>query len=79
MANLAAGRGTGAKHTFHHVGLLDLADSYCEAQLKQKCELIILQHVTVDNVAMLIAMATKYKTEVCSNYFSCECLLDTAV
>lgn len=45
-------------------GLLDLADSYCESQLKQKCEMLIWQQVSIENVAMLIAMATKYKTEV---------------
>lgn len=45
-------------------GLLDLAEAYCESQLKGKCELAIQQQVSVDNVAMVIAMATKYKTEV---------------
>ena len=46
------------------VGLFDLADSYCEAQLKEVCAELIWQQVSVENVAMLIAMATKYKTEV---------------
>ena len=45
-------------------GLLDLADSYCELQLKQKCEVLIWQQVSIENVAMLIAMTTKYKTKV---------------
>lgn len=47
------------------VGLLDLADSYCEVRLKEVCEELIWQQVSVENVAMLIARATKYKIEVC--------------
>lgn len=45
-------------------GVLDLADSYCEAELKKKCERLICQRVTIDNVVTLFAVAHKYKTQV---------------
>ena len=34
---------------------------YCEQQLKRRCERIIRQGITVDNVAMLYATAIKYQ------------------
>ena len=43
------------------IGVLDLANSYCEQQLKRRCERIIRQGITVDNVAMLYATAIKYQ------------------
>lgn len=43
------------------IGLLDLANSYCEQQLKRHCERIIKQGITVDNAAMLYAAAIKYE------------------
>ncbi|CAH3163860.1 unnamed protein product [Porites lobata] len=43
------------------IGLLDLANSYCETQLKRLCERIIKQGITVDNAAMLLAAALKYE------------------
>ena len=43
------------------IGLLDLANSYCELQLKRMCERIIRQGITVENVAMLYATAIKYQ------------------
>lgn len=42
------------------IGLLDLANSYCEAQLKRRCEGLIRQGITVENVAMLYATAIKF-------------------
>ena len=52
-------------HPSHtHTGLLDLATSYCEERLKEKCEEVIKHSVTVDNTAMLYEVATKYKAEV---------------
>ena len=45
------------------IGLLDLANSYCEQQLKRRCERIIRQGITVDNVAMLYATAIKYQVQ----------------
>jgi len=45
------------------IGLLDLANSYCEGQLKRRCERIIRQGITVDNVAMLYATAIKYQAK----------------
>ncbi|GIY98439.1 RCC1 and BTB domain-containing protein 1 [Caerostris extrusa] len=42
------------------IGLLDLANSYCEVQLKKHCECIIKHGITVENVAMLYAAAIKY-------------------
>ncbi|XP_077987342.1 RCC1 and BTB domain-containing protein 1-like [Glandiceps talaboti] len=45
------------------IGLLDLANSYCEHHLKQLCEGIIKQGITVENAAMLLAAATKYEAK----------------
>jgi len=45
------------------IGLLDLANSYCEQQLKRRCERIIRQGIKVDNVAMLYATAIKYQAK----------------
>jgi len=45
------------------IGLLDLANSYCEQQLKRRCERIIRQGITVHNVAMLYATAIKYQAQ----------------
>jgi len=45
------------------IGLLDLANSYCEQQLKRRCEGLIRQGITVENVAMLYATAIKYQAE----------------
>ncbi len=45
-------------------GLLDLANSYCEAALKRVCERIIKQGITIDNAAMLYAAAIKYEAKV---------------
>ena len=45
-------------------GLLDLANSYCETQLKRLCERIIKQGITVDNAAMLLAAALTYEAVV---------------
>ncbi|EDO27021.1 predicted protein, partial [Nematostella vectensis] len=44
-------------------GLLDLANSYCESHLKQLCERIIKQGITVENAAMLMAAAIKYEAK----------------
>lgn len=46
------------------IGVLELADSYCEKDLKKQCEKLIWQSVTVDNVATLMTLASKYKTSV---------------
>ena len=45
------------------LGLLDLANSYCENVLKRKCEELIRQGITVQNVAMLYATAIKYQAK----------------
>ncbi|ESO96017.1 hypothetical protein LOTGIDRAFT_214601 [Lottia gigantea] len=45
------------------IGLLDLANAYCEPALKKMCELIIKQGITVDNVAMLYAAAIKFEAK----------------
>lgn len=42
------------------IGLLDLSNAYCEVLLKSKCEAIISQGISVENVAMLYAAAIKY-------------------
>ncbi|KAL5005406.1 hypothetical protein ScPMuIL_018862 [Solemya velum] len=43
------------------IGLLDLANAYCELPLKKNCEQIIKQGITVDNVAMLYAASIKFE------------------
>lgn len=44
--------------------LLDLANSYCEFHLKNRCEQIITQGITVENAAMLYATAISYQAKV---------------
>lgn len=44
----------------NNIGLLDLADSYCEARLKKICENLIKKSVAVENVSSLLAAAVKY-------------------
>ena len=51
-----------------YIGLLDLADSYCEKQLKRMCERFLWQTVSVNNVTPLITVADKYKAEVNETY-----------
>ena len=53
------------------LGLLDLADSYCEMELKKRCERLLRQRVSTDNVAVFLAVAAKYKAEVCSTCAQC--------
>ena len=53
------------------LGLLDLADSYCEMELKKRCERLLRQRVSTDNVAVFLAVAAKYKAEVCSTCVQC--------
>ncbi len=45
-------------------GLLDLANAYCEPQLKRLSEMIIKNGITVQNAIMLLAAALKYDAEV---------------
>ena len=54
-------------------GLLNLSDSYCEKQLKKVCERMLWQSVSVENVMALVAIADKYKAEVCV-YVLCLCV-----
>ena len=56
--------------SFVFLGLLDLANSYCESQLKRLCERVIKQGITIDNAAMLYAAAIKYEAKVRNNYFT---------
>ncbi|XP_069687800.1 RCC1 and BTB domain-containing protein 1-like [Periplaneta americana] len=43
--------------------LLDLANAYCEVQLKKRCEQIIKQGITVENAAMLYSTAIEYEAK----------------
>ena len=57
------------KPSLHHLllfisGLLELADSYCEDQLKEQCEQILMKTICVDNAIFLYSLATRYKAEV---------------
>ncbi|XP_028401889.1 RCC1 and BTB domain-containing protein 1-like [Dendronephthya gigantea] len=45
------------------IGLLDLANAYCEPQLKRLSEMIIKNGITVQNAIMLLAAALKYDAE----------------
>ena len=45
------------------IGLLDLANAYCELILKKLCEQIIKKGMTTDNVAMLYAAAIKFEAK----------------
>lgn len=45
------------------IGLLDLANAYCEASLKRMCEQIIKKGITTENVAMLYAAAVKFEAK----------------
>ena len=49
-------------------GLLDLANAYCENQLKRHCERIIKQGISVENAAMLYAAAIKYEARVSRHF-----------
>lgn len=50
-------------------GLLDLANAYCEVQLKRLSEIIIKSGITVQNAIMLLAAALKYDAEVSLLYY----------
>lgn len=52
----------------HVVALCELADAYCEAELKAHCERLMMHRVSVENVASLLAVASKYKTEVLEDH-----------
>ncbi|XP_075873601.1 RCC1 and BTB domain-containing protein 1-like [Nelusetta ayraudi] len=45
------------------IGLLDLATSYCEKQLKHLCQQIIKRGITVENALTLLSAAMKYDAE----------------
>lgn len=45
------------------IGLLDLANAYCEPILKKQCEQIIRHGITVQNVAMLYAASIKFEAK----------------
>ncbi|XP_076041418.1 RCC1 and BTB domain-containing protein 1-like isoform X2 [Oratosquilla oratoria] len=45
------------------IGLLDLANAYCEEGLKKHCERIIRHGITTENAAMLYAVAIKYEAK----------------
>jgi RCC1 and BTB domain-containing protein len=50
------------------IGLLDLANSYCECDLKQKCERLIRHGISIENVAMLYAAAIKFEAKSLEEY-----------
>ncbi|GAB6029092.1 RCC1 and BTB domain-containing protein 2 [Chamberlinius hualienensis] len=45
------------------IGLLDLANSYCEYQLKRQCQQMIKRGITVENAALLYAASIKYEAK----------------
>eukprot|EP00112_Aurelia_sp_Birch-Aquarium-sp1_P023191 Seg681.3 transcript_id=Seg681.3/GoldUCD/mRNA.D3Y31 product="RCC1 and BTB domain-containing protein 1" protein_id=Seg681.3/GoldUCD/D3Y31 len=56
------------------IGLLDLANLYCEEKLKKKCEKLIKQSISVENAAMLLDASIKYNAkdleEFCFNFIT---------
>ena len=57
-------------HIVHAIlGLLDLADSYCETRLKKQCENMIKKGISIENVASLLAASIKYNAKVRSCLF----------
>lgn len=46
------------------IELLDLANAYCENNLKKHCIRMIKQGITVSNVAYLYSIAIEYNAEV---------------
>lgn len=46
------------------IGLLELANAYCEFELKSRCQLLIRQGASVDNIAALYAISVKYDAQV---------------
>lgn len=50
------------------LGLLDLANAYCESELKSRCQQLIRQSVSVENVATLYATGMKYEAQDLENY-----------
>ena len=55
------------------LGLLDLANLYCEEKLKKRCETLIKQNISVENSSLLLEAAIKYNAKVML-YFSLRCL-----
>jgi len=45
------------------LGLLELANAYCELELKSRCQQLIRQGANVDNIAALYAISLKYDTQ----------------
>eukprot|EP00095_Tigriopus_kingsejongensis_P000582 maker-scaffold372_size192401-snap-gene-0.50 protein:Tk00582 transcript:maker-scaffold372_size192401-snap-gene-0.50-mRNA-1 annotation:"rcc1 and btb domain-containing protein 1" len=45
------------------VELLDLANAYCEVQLKRRCELLIQKGINIENVCMLYSTALRFNAE----------------
>lgn len=46
------------------VDLLKLADYYCETKLRNECEALIKQSITIENAAKLYASAIQYNAKV---------------
>ena len=49
---------------FLHVGLLALANLYCEETLKIRCENLIKHNISVENSAVILEAALKYNAKV---------------
>nr|CAH0100079.1 unnamed protein product [Daphnia galeata] len=50
------------------LGLLDLANAYCETELKSRCQHLIRQSVNTENVAVLFATGLKYEAQDLEEY-----------
>lgn len=49
------------------IDLLKLANYYCETRLRNECETLIKQSITIDNASRLYASAISYNAKVVAN------------
>lgn len=50
------------------IGLLELANAYCESDLKFKCERLIRHGISVENVSLIYSAAIKYEAKDLEDY-----------
>ena len=44
--------------------LLEIADRYCESELKSECEQVLIRQISVENVLALYSLGLRYQTKV---------------
>lgn len=48
--------------------LLELADCYCETELKRKCEVLLKQTISVENALKLYTIGVRYQAKVSESW-----------